>query len=249
MKNNILIKRYINNFNLSGFVVIRRLINLQEIKKCEIEVNRISKILINKYKPPYVNFTKDHRLNTAHNLNKIFPRSYLMKIGKINLLKKILKGLFNEKHIIRNLEIFAKPAKTGLAAPFHQDNFYWNLKNEKAVNIWIALDKVNKNNGGLIYLKKSHKLGTLSHTVSNTPGSSQEIKKYKINKFKFIKVSPKLNPGDCIIHHCNVIHGSNVNKSNQKRRAIVISFKAEKTKIDKEKMSKYLLKLKKKLVS
>ena len=34
--------------------------------------------------------------------------------------------------LMNNFEIFAKPNKTGKKVPFHQDNFYWNIKNEKS---------------------------------------------------------------------------------------------------------------------
>ena len=68
---------------------------------------------------------------------------------------------------------------------FSSRQLYWNIKNNKAANLWIALNKVNKSNGGLVYLKGSHKLGLKKHTKSNTPGTSQEIKKYiRENKTK-----------------------------------------------------------------
>ena len=50
---------------------------------------------------------------------------------------------------------FLKPKKTGKDAPFHQDNFYWNIINGEAVNVWIACSKVNNKNGGVIYLNES----------------------------------------------------------------------------------------------
>ena len=66
----------------------------------------------------------------------------------------------------REAEYFAKPAKQGLESPMHQDNFYWNIENAQALNVWIALTRSNKNNGGLCYLEKSHTLGTLNHQIS-----------------------------------------------------------------------------------
>ncbi len=239
----------LNSYNKDGFTIVRKLLNKKKLKEYEKEIERINNILIKKYKPPYVNLTKDLKVNTAHHINKIFPRSKLMELGKLHVLNHLLRSIFNKKPILRNVEIFAKPPKTGFKAPFHQDNFYWNIKNKKGANVWIALDKVNKNNGGMIYLKGSHKLGILKHTLSNVPGSSQEINIKKVRKIKFKKISPTLNPGDCIIHHCEVIHGSNRNLTKKKRRAIVVKFTAFNSKIDKKKMNKYLDKLKKKLNS
>jgi phytanoyl-CoA hydroxylase len=246
MKNNIsVIDRYIKTFNESGFVVIKKLINLRDMKKFEIEVEKIKSILIKKYKPPFVNLTKDCKVNTAHNLDKIFTKSILLNIKKNLILNKFIKKLFNEEFIIRNLEIFAKPPKTGMAAPFHQDNFYWNVADERAVNVWLSMDKVNKDNGGLMYLKGSHKKPIIKHVISRSKGTSQKISVNIIKKLKYVKITPILNPGDCIIHHCNVIHGSNRNITKNKRRAIVLSFKAKSSKYNKDKLNFYLKRLKK----
>ena len=113
-----------------------------------------------------------------------------------------------------------------MAAPYHQDNYYWNITDKRAVNIWIALDRV-------------------AHSLSKAKGTSQEIKKKIINKLKFQYKTPFLYPGDCLIHHCEVIHGSNPNLSNDDRRGIVISLKAKTSKVDKKKLNIYLNKLKK----
>ena len=234
----------LNEFNRCGFVVIKNLINIKKIKDYEKEIDKISKILVTNYSSPYVNLTKDKKMNTGHHLNELFPKSNLMKIKNNYLLKKFLKKIFNKPLIMKNLEIFAKPPKTGLKAPFHQDNFYWNIKKKMAVNVWIALDKVTIKNGGLIYIKGSHKLGLLKHRRSNIPGSSKEIIPHFLKKIKAKRISPKLFPGDCLIHHCEVVHGSNQNKTSQRRRGIAIRFVARNSQIDKQNMKKYLKDLK-----
>ena len=68
-------------------MVIRNLIPKSNIPLIRKEINKISKILIKNYKPPYVHLTKDFKLNTAHHLNKIFPNSKLMKLGSNKKLK------------------------------------------------------------------------------------------------------------------------------------------------------------------
>lgn len=234
----------LKKFNDEGYVIIRNVIPKKNIPSIKKEIIKISNNLIEKYSSPYVHLTKDLKLNTAHHLNKIFPKSKIMSISENKKIKALLEKNFKEKMSMNNFEIFAKPNKTGKRVPFHQDNFYWNIKNEKAANVWIALNKVDKINGGLIYYKSSHKLGLKAHTVSNVPGTSQEIKADILKKINLDLVQPKLNPGDCIIHHCNVIHGSKANKSNRNRLCIALRFVSKSAKIDKKKMRIYLKKLK-----
>jgi phytanoyl-CoA hydroxylase len=239
-----MLKNYLNEFNNNGFVVIRGLIPKKEISIIKNEIKKISNILVKNYGPPYVHLAKDLKLNTAHHLNKIFPKSKVMSLSENKKIKILLEKKFKEKMLMNNFEIFAKPNKTGKRVPFHQDNFYWNIKNDKAANVWIALNKVDKTNGGLIYYKGSHKLGLKTHSISNVPGSSQEIKPNILKKLNQNIIQPKLSPGDCIIHHCKVIHGSEANRSNRTRLAIAIRFTSKNAKIDKKKMSVYLKKLK-----
>ena len=79
MRKKPLIRKKIEKFNSSGFIVLKKLLNQKEINSYKNEIEKLSKILVKKYKF-YVNLTKDKKLNTAHHLNKIFPKSKLTKI-------------------------------------------------------------------------------------------------------------------------------------------------------------------------
>ena len=97
--------------------------------------------------------------------------------------------------------------------------------------MWIACTKSNYKNGGVFYYLKSHKDSLVDHELSFQPGSSQQIPKKYLRKMKYKKKYPSLNAGDCIFHHCEVIHGSNQNKSNTDRVGLVMSFKNSNVKI------------------
>ena len=76
-------------------------------------------------------------------------------------------------------------------------------------------------------------------------GSSQKISNNIIKYLKFKKCFPKLSPGDCIIHHPEVIHGSYKNNSSEDRIGVVLSYMKKKAKIDLNKLKNYKKKLKK----
>ena len=56
-----------------------------------------------------------------------------------------------------------------------------------------------------------------------------------------------MSAGDVLFHHCEIIHGSSKNISNQDRVGLAISFKTKSAKINKEKSIGYKQKLKKSL--
>jgi ectoine hydroxylase-related dioxygenase (phytanoyl-CoA dioxygenase family) len=231
-------------YEKNGFIIIRKIIKKEQVKTILSELD-IIKLKAEKTKNnQFFHKTKDGKINTLHNIQKFYKRGKLIDIANKGNIKKILNYLLGDKAKIRNLEFFLKPKKTGMPSPFHQDNYYWNIKEAKAANVWIALSKSCKINGGLCYFKGSHNLGTIKHTISYMKGSSQKIPDNVIKSLNFSKIFPNINPGDCIIHHPEVIHGSSHNRSNYDRSGFVISFAANKSKIYIDKMKEYKKKLK-----
>lgn len=181
-------------------------------------------------------------INSVHHLK--WP--YVKTLKKDKKIIKIIKYLFQDKIKDFGAEVFAKPAKFGMAVPIHQDNFYWNVDNEKGVTVWIALDNSNKKNGALFYYKKSHKAGLQVHKPSFIPGSSQVLKNKNILK-KYKKITPYLDTGDILIHHCLIIHGSDRNRSNKSRSGLTLRYISKSSKINKTAKKKYEKILKKQL--
>jgi len=228
-------------FDKNGFVVIKKLFSNQEINKIIDSIPGVTKIMKNS-EGRYIHFTNDGRPNTIHNIYDFIPKKHFInKIGLKKKLIKILENLLGGGVGIRNVEFFLKPKKTGKDAPFHQDNFYWNVINGKAVNVWISCSKVDQKNGGLIYLSGSQKLGTIKHELSFKAGSSQKIPDNIFLKLKkiFKYNSPSLSPGDCIIHHCETIHGSKKNISKIDRQGLVVSFKKKDAKYNLQGIENY----------
>ena len=234
----------INNFKTNGFIIVRNILNNQEIKILLNEIENIKKKFKKIENKKYFHLTNDNKFNTIHNIQKFYKSEKLRPIIEKKKLIKILNEILSKNLELRNLEFFLKPKKSGMASPMHQDNFYWNLENAKGVNVWIALSDANRFNGGLTYLKGSHKFGTYNHEISGAKGTSQKISNNLLSKLKHKSITPSLKKGDCIVHHCEIIHGSESNNSNKDRVGIAISFKDKLEKIDSTKMINYQKKLK-----
>ena len=230
----------INQYEDNGVFVYRNLFEDKIIVKIKKELNKIidnkNKLKIRKRD---INLVKN-KVNSMHGLTKY--NKYFKKLSKDKNLINICEIALKKKPIFREAEYFAKPKSIGLKSPFHQDNFYWNIIDGKALTVWVALDNTNKLNGNIRYFLKSHKLGTIKHIDSMAPGSSQMRSKKKINllKKKFKEISIDLRPGDALIHSCEIIHGSQPNKSNFSRRGLTFQFNAKGSKIDELRKKKYL---------
>lgn len=59
------------------------------------------------------------------------------------------KFLLNDDLQFHTLEYFDKPPQIGKATPPHQDGFFFCLKPNEAVTVWVALDDCDEENGCL----------------------------------------------------------------------------------------------------
>ena len=234
-------------YDLNGYVVIKNLVKESTLNKILEEIEILEKKVVNLKNKKYFHKTNKGKFNSIHNIQEFIKSGNIINFTKNSKLKKIVKVLLQKQPKLRNVEFFLKPAKNGMAAPFHQDNFYWNIINSEALNVWLACSSANKKNGGVCYLQGSHELGTINHSLSFAKGTSQKIPDKILKKLNFKKIFPNLKKGDCVIHHPEIIHGSSKNISERDRIGLAVSYASTNSKIDKLKLKKYIDSLKKSL--
>ncbi len=228
------------NFKKKGWIVEKRIFNKSEINIIKSKINLFLEKNINKYSGRDINFFhKKKKVNEINSFHKMDDCKFIKKIAFSKKIYDISKKYLNSKKPdLRASELFAKPKFYGLAAPIHQDNFYWCVNDANAITIWIALDKSNKENGGVFYFDGSHLNGILDHTQSFSKGSSQKIKNEN-ELAKYNKSYPSLEIGDCLIHHSLVAHGSARNKSSENRSGLTFQYKSENSFYHKNLIDKY----------
>ena len=139
----------------------------------------------------------------------------------------VCQTLFGESVLphSRNICRVVFPDSATHSTPPHQDNFYWSRKPANALTAYIAITKQTEKNGAICYLLGSHKQGVLQHKRSSVKAFSSYIDNPQITNKSFH--SPKLQSGDVVFHHCNIVHKANSNqyssvKHDRKSLAIVI---------------------------
>ena len=104
--------------------------------------------------------------------------------------------------------------------------------------MWVALDPAGNDNGAVYYYDRSHRAGVLPHVKSFAPGTSQRLAD-DVDLGSYEIVVPSLQPGDALIHHSEIIHGSQANTSEQSRRGWTLQYKAFSAEYDSVRLARY----------
>lgn len=108
---------------------------------------------------------------------------------------------------------------------WHQDATYWGLMPPIALTCWLAFGAVGPQNGGVRFLRGSHKLGILPHRNTFSPDNflsrGQEIEQLPR---QCVEVAAHLQPGEISIHDALTAHSSGPNESEQARIGCLLTF-------------------------
>jgi ectoine hydroxylase-related dioxygenase (phytanoyl-CoA dioxygenase family) len=136
----------------------------------------------------------------------------------------IMQALLGPDVTLYQDQLFMKAPRVGSRQPYHQDQpagFYIDPP-ERLVTCWTALDESTEENGCLRYLTGSHKLGALS---------KEERAAYEARAASGPlpgEVPLVLPPGGCGIHHGWLLHASDVNRSDKRRRGYATHYVSSK---------------------
>tara|TARA_B100000886_G_C20425136_1_gene493576 strand:- start:303 stop:1082 length:780 start_codon:yes stop_codon:yes gene_type:complete len=206
-------------FYEKGFLHKKNLINQ---KICEEILNELNQVSEEKVLNSNTGNSTYLRNLKQKNEKNYFGLSYLMNssifcnsIKKIMHLKLLSLSSFlldRDDCYFSDNELHIRQPEINHPIPSHQDNFYFRLKNPKALTCYIFLTKQNRESGGLGFLPSNiSKNKVESHSPSNIVGFSSYVKEREAIKDKF--EYPNTSPGDVIFHHCTTFHRADSNKS------------------------------------
>lgn len=148
-----------------------------------------------------------------------------------------VKQLADDELYIHQLKVNVKHAHGGEQWAWHQDFIVWrdadNMPAPRAVNVGIFLDDMNEYNGSLVFLRGSHRLGTLERKGHGAIDAGRHIDPddYSLDAEELGRLttahemtSPKGSAGSVVLFHPEVIHGSALNISPFPRRLLIATY-------------------------
>lgn len=152
-------------------------------------------------------------------LYSLMARSERMVSG-VELLLGGEPGHFHSK-------LMQKEPKVGGAWEWHQDYGYWYEEEgfflPTMLSAMTAFTPCTKENGCLQVIKSSHKIGRINHgTTGSQKGADKERVDIALERFDHQYV--EMEPGDTLFFHSNLLHRSDMNRSNNPRWSLITAY-------------------------
>jgi ectoine hydroxylase-related dioxygenase (phytanoyl-CoA dioxygenase family) len=127
--------------------------------------------------------------------------------------------------LVWTVSIFPKHAHDPAYVSWHQDGTYWALDTTQVATAWIALTDSTVENGCMRVVAGSHLRPILPHRETHAPDNllsrGQEV---EVEVRDEAATDVVLRAGQMSLHHVNMIHGSNPNRSAGRRVGFAVRF-------------------------
>ena len=133
--------------------------------------------------------------------NFLFP--FINKLSKNPILLEYVKEIIGPNFSCYDSYVWNKDPKNKKHVPYHRDGIYWNFQDQtRALTVWITLSGATKEMGCLKYIRDSHRYKTVNGKIV--------FENLQLDNIDYIES----NPGEFVMHHPYMLHGSDENKSN-----------------------------------
>lgn len=226
-------------FDRDGFVALRGFLSREQLEQVHGRMERYVRELVPLLASSKVMYEDKSRPETLKQMQDVYkhdPFFGRLAFGEqfLGLAELLLGGPVR----FDNVQWFNKPPQIGSATPPHQDGYYWMLKPNEGLTMWLALDPVDEGNGCVRYVPGSHRRGVRPHQRTTTLGFSQGISGFG-DADRAAEVAIHAQPGDLLVHHALTIHRADPNRSDRSRRAMGFTYFAWNVREDAEAKAAY----------
>ena len=149
-----------------------------------------------------------------------------------------IEQLLEDEAYLFHYKMIQKEPFVGGAWAWHQDYGYWYDNGcllPQLASCMIAVDRSTKENGCLQVIRGSHLMGRVNHGTVNTtvdgeevrPQTGADLERVQVALERMEKVYCELSPGSAVIFHCNLLHRSDQNTSENPRWVFIGCYNAK----------------------
>lgn len=226
------------HYEANGFIEVQGLLSPEQVRAAKEALLRYIEIQLPAL--PASDYVMEGDGVSVRNLWRMETHDgFFLALAQSPELLSLVETLVNGRAELMGVETFNKPAQVGSAVPPHQDNAYFCQRPADVLTVWIALDAVTPENGPVSYVSGSHTGGLRPHEASGVQGNSRGLVEKLTDEERGSAFAGLLEPGDALIHHCEVVHFSEPNRSNSSRCGLLLVYRGVHTETDRTMQADY----------
>lgn len=202
---------YLSKYNEDGFISAIDIFSKDECIQLQHDINNT----INRY----------DILNNEYRCKSHILFKWVDEIANHPKIINIVTELLGQNVICHDAMFWGKNPGTNQFVSFHQDGYYWNIKEPvKGVTVWVPFQDTILENGTIQYINKSH---TQFYNHVDQPAANNMLKRgqtVNISKLGLPVIACPTKLGQVTMHHPYNVHGSYSNNSDKVRLAINIQY-------------------------
>jgi len=207
-----------SDFDQHGYVAVSSFLSAEEIEELQRETARFVEVVVPTLPSEIVYYENKDDPATLKQVQKLYEHDdYFMRLANSETVVGLAETLLGGAVQLQNMQYFNKVPGIGKGTPAHQDGFYFMIKPQEAVTMWLSLGEADASNGAVCYLPGSHKHGMRPHGRTSTLGFSQGITDWSVEDDE-AEVQMEAKPGDILVHHSLTVHRASNNNSNRDRK-------------------------------
>jgi ectoine hydroxylase-related dioxygenase (phytanoyl-CoA dioxygenase family) len=123
-----------------------------------------------------------------------------------------------------NTSFFIKEARDPGFVSWHQDATYWGLSSPDVMTVWVALSPANRVSGCMKFIAGTHKEQVKHEDTFNQDNLLTRGQEIAVEVDESKAVLAELEPGQASMHHVLLFHGSEPNRSDDRRIGLAIRY-------------------------
>lgn len=151
-------------------------------------------------------------------------RAFVLESPAAEIARQALAGLGSTSVTFFYDQSFVKEPGTLVPTPWHHDLTFWPVEGNQVCSLWMPLDPVTRASSGLEYVRGSHrwpnrfKAITPDYNEYMVDPDLEDVPDIDADRDAYDLVNWDMEPGDVLLFHPLVVHGSAGNSSATTRR-------------------------------
>ena len=151
--------------------------------------------------------------------------AWLAELVRLDAIVDAIEDLYGPDLFCWTTNFFIKEANHPGFVSWHQDSTYWGLDRPDVVTAWVAFTPATIANGAMKFVPGSHLADQIAHRDTfakhNLLSRGQEVA-VEVDESKSVMI--ELEPGEMSLHHVRLVHGSEPNRTPDRRIGLAIRY-------------------------